>query len=186
MTRRFVIATLVVIGMAIATAGLLLSACGGTSPAPTTTVTVAASPTSQPSPSPSATPQKVDAKSVFRQLKAAGLPLGKLVVYTTSTDPNHQLGRPTGYRSKVAFVDRRIKASEVLYTKSGDIARGGGIEVFKDASGAHARKKYLKAIMKAAPILGGEYDYIVGTVLVRVSDLLTPSQARHYRQAIEQ
>ena len=57
--------------------------------------------------------------------------------------------------------------------------------MFKNASGAKARKRYIMAITQASPMVGGEYDYIVGAVLVRVSGLLTPSQARMYRQAAE-
>lgn len=84
-----------------------------------------------------------------------GLPLSGLIVYTAATDPNHLLGRPTGYTSKCAWVDSRVPTSDTAYVSSADIGFGGGIEVFRSASGGTARAKYLFTIDKALPLLGG-------------------------------
>jgi hypothetical protein len=101
---------------------------------------------------------------------------------TAANDPNHLLGRPGQYTSKVTFTDTRIKASDVEGTEKGDVERGGAIEVFGDAAGAQARAKYIQAIAKAMPAVA-EYDYVHGSVLVRVSHYLTPAQAAGYKSA---
>ena len=107
------------------------------------------------------------------------------VVYTAGNDPNHLLGRPNGYTSKASFTDSRIKASSIKDTSSGSVDRGGSVEVYPDQAGAAARKKYIDDTMKAAPILGTEYLYIDGPVLLRLSQLLTPDQAAQYQTALQ-
>ncbi len=44
--------------------------------------------------------------------------------------------------------------------------------------------KYIQSTEKALPMLGTEYDYVVGPFLVRVSSQLTPSQADAYHKAV--
>jgi uncharacterized lipoprotein NlpE involved in copper resistance len=102
---------------------------------------------------------------------------------TATNDPNHLLGRPGQYTSKVTFTDTRIKASDVEFTKPGDVERGGAIEVFGSPSDAQTRAKYIQAVTKSLPALA-EYDYVHGTVLVRVSHYLTPAQAVGYKTAV--
>ncbi|MER6075858.1 hypothetical protein ABT187_45345 [Streptomyces sp. NPDC001817] len=94
------------------------------------------------------------------------------------------LGRPGQYSSKVTFTDARIKASDLEFTKPGDVERGGALEVFGDAAGAKARAAYIQAVTKSMPALA-EYDYVHGTVLVRVSHYLTPVQAAAYKTAAD-
>jgi hypothetical protein len=101
---------------------------------------------------------------------------------TADNDPNHLLGRPNQYTSKVTFTDSRIKASDVEYTKPGDVDRGGAIEVFGSPSDAQIRAKYIQAVTKSMPALA-EYDYVHGTAVVRVSHFLTPAQAAVYKTA---
>ena len=134
--------------------GLLLVGCGGTS-------------TSK------------SAADVVDQLKAQGIPIGQSVIYTAETDPNHQLGRPNGYASKVNFNDTRLKFSENFDTDS-----GGSIEVYPSSSGASERKKYIDGIGKALPGLT-EYSYLKGSILLRVSHVLTPDQAKEYEGALK-
>jgi hypothetical protein len=59
------------------------------------------------------------------------------------------------------------------------------VEVYPDADGAARRAKYIQDLQKAAPILGTEYAYIEGPVLVRVSGKLTPAQADEYKTALD-
>jgi hypothetical protein len=47
------------------------------------------------------------------------------------------------------------------------------------------RAAYIEAVTQAAPILGAEYDYVSGGVLLRVSGILTPAQARQYEEALQ-
>ncbi|MFE9601990.1 hypothetical protein [Streptomyces hokutonensis] len=103
---------------------------------------------------------------------------------TAANDPNHLLGRPGQYTSKVTFTDSRIKAADVEGTDKGDVERGGAIEVFGDPSGAQARAKYIQTIAKSLPAVA-EYDYVRGPVLVRVSHYLTPTQAAAYKATLD-
>lgn len=101
---------------------------------------------------------------------------------TAENDPNHLLGRPSQYTSKVTFTDSRIKASDVAGTEKGDVERGGAIEAFANPADTQARAKYIQALVKSFPAFA-EYDYVHGTVLVRVSHYLTPAQAAGYKSA---
>lgn len=133
---------------------------------------------------PTATSSKLTASTAFTKL-AAKVSTAKLSdVVTAENDGNHLLGRPGQYTSKIDFTDSRIKASDVEYTKKGDVDRGGSIEVFADPTDAAARAKYIQAVTKSMPALA-EYDYVQGTVLVRVSHYLTPTQAAEYKTAAD-
>jgi hypothetical protein len=101
---------------------------------------------------------------------------------TAENDPNHLLGRPSQYTSKVTFSDIRISADDVSGTDKGDVDRGGAIESFASPSDAKARAEYIQAVTKSMPALS-EYDYVQGTTLVRVSHYLTPKQAGEYKAA---
>jgi hypothetical protein len=108
----------------------------------------------------------------------------KLVkTYTAEDDPNHLLGRPNGYSSKTAFADSRVKAEDVEYTQSDAVERGGSVEVFADEAGAKARMDFIQSATKGMPALG-EYDFVKGPVLVRVSRFLTPEQSKEYEVAL--
>ncbi|MGW3914209.1 hypothetical protein ACWEBX_22175 [Streptomyces sp. NPDC005070] len=101
---------------------------------------------------------------------------------TAENDPNHLLGRPDEYTSKVTFSDSWVQASQVTGADPGAVERGGAIEVFADASDARARADYLRGIAESSPAFA-EYDYVHGSVLVRVSRYLTPKQAAQYESA---
>lgn len=98
-------------------------------------------------------------------LRAAGLRLGHVTVYTASTDPNHLLGRQGGYTSKVEWRG------------------GGGIEVYPSVQGAEKRLAYLKTF--TGTMIGDGYDYRAGTAILRLPNALTPAQARMWRTAFE-
>ena len=108
-----------------------------------------------------------------------GLPVTGIITYNATTDPNHLLGRPTGYLSKAAWADTRI--APMPGVSAGDVSLGGSAEVFATSTLATKRAQYLTAIESAAPILGSEYDYLLGPVLVRISGQLTPQQAAGYQ-----
>ena len=126
-------------------------------------------------------PTHPTAATVYRDFLKAGLPVSGLIVYTATTDPNNLLGRPNGYTSKCAWLDSRVPASDATTASSGDIGNGAGAEVFPTAAQATARAAYLFSTY--APILGSEYDYLTGPVLIRVSYYLTPAQAASYGTA---
>jgi hypothetical protein len=121
------------------------------------------------------TPPK--ASTVILEL-AKRLPIKLTITYNASNDPNHLLGRPNEYTSKASFSFAGIPSSETEGDSVGDVDFGGSVEVFPTSNGALSREKYIESIFKAAPILGTEYDFLNGPVLLRVSRYLTPSQAK--------
>jgi len=124
----------------------------------------------------------VTASSAMTQI-ATKIPTAKQSgVVTAENDPNHLLGRPGQYTSKVTFTDSRIKAAEVTDSSKGSVDLGGAVEVFASPADAAARAKYIEAVSKSMSALA-EYDYVHGTVLVRVSHYLTPAQAAGYKSA---
>jgi hypothetical protein len=157
-----------------ALAALLLAGCSAH-----TTVTLA--PSSPPSASPSLS-RPASAAVLAARLKAAGLPVRHLIVYTPSTDPNHEMGRQGGYTSKVAWQDRRaVKAGAANPSSDpGGTEFGGGIEVFPTAASAQARYEYLRGFQ---PPFGDGYDLLTGTAILRLSQYLTPAQAHSYKMA---
>jgi len=148
----------------------------------------------QRAPEPSASPaahHPASAAVLAADLRAEGLPVRRLIVYTAATDPNAELGRQGGYTSKVAWVDRRaVKAYQAGFKQDqlgfspglpgerGDVSNGGGIEVFPTAAQAQARARY---ILGFGPMLAGGYDYTSGGALLRLSKYLTPAQAQAYK-----
>lgn len=158
-----------------------LTACGGgdtTSPTPKDDM-----------PRVSATPAEeqqagaLDAEAVAKDLQKAIPSLKVTVVYTEESDPNHQLGRPGGYTSKLQFADSRIPAAEVEFTEEHDLSRGGSVEVFETEAAAEKRAEYIRKIGESMPTFA-EYDYVQGPVLLRVSKILTPTQAKGYEEAL--
>lgn len=64
------------------------------------------------------------------------------------------------------------------------IERGGSVEVFATEDEAKSRAEYIETIAKSMPF-ATEYHYTVDGILVRVSRLLTPSQAKDYETAVK-
>lgn len=58
------------------------------------------------------------------------------------------------------------------------------MEVFPDEQGAQNRLKLMQALASGGFLPAVEYDYVSGAVLVRVSRILTPAQAREYQKAL--
>jgi hypothetical protein len=127
---------------------------------------------------------KVTASDAFTKLSGQVSAAKLSGTVTASNDPNHLLGRPNEYTSKVTFSDGRISSADVSGTQKGDVDRGGAIEVFGSPADATARAKYIQAVTKSMPALA-EYDYVHSTVLVRVSHYLTPGQAAAYKTATD-
>jgi hypothetical protein len=157
----------------------LLAACGSSHPAATGSPTLAAA-----SHAPATSTQAASTPALIAKFKAAGLPVTSTYVFTAANDPNHLLGRPNGYVAKVAWTDSRINASDLgVDNSAGSVDLGGSIEQYSGSGDAKSRMKYIQSIEKAMPMVGTEYDYVVGTFLVRVSSQLTPTQADAYEKA---
>ncbi|MER6778443.1 MULTISPECIES: hypothetical protein [unclassified Streptomyces] len=164
---------------AAVTAAVLLAGCSAAS---TTPKTVSSGQAGQPAPTAAPSKATADAAGAFTAI-AAAVPSAKLgTTVTAENDPNHLLGRPNGYTSKITFTDSRIPAEQTEGHEPDDLELGGSIEVFPTAAGAKARADYIQAAGKAMPALG-EYDYVHGTAVIRLSQLLTPAQAADYEKA---
>lgn len=122
------------------------------------------------------------AAQITQALKAHGLPLTLVRTYTAADDPNHLLGRPGGYTSKVAFSDPR--ANPGPGTASDALERGGSVEVYADHDGAVRRARYIQTVTQAMPIAGVEYDYVAGGIVLRVTGKMTPDVAARYASAL--
>jgi hypothetical protein len=101
---------------------------------------------------------------------------------TTKNDPNDLIGRPMGYTSAAYVYDEFSEA----YDQSLDVELGAKIEAFRNERDARSRYNYLKQIQADNPILGGEYTYIEGPVLLRIAQAVPPKVARQYRDAFRQ
>jgi hypothetical protein len=185
----------------------LLAACGDsgatsgtTTPVPAPATTAPAAPTQTTAAAPTATvaapaPTNTSAQAatetpataaltdatVLAALKAAGLPIAEVQIYTAETDPNKLLGRPNQYIAKVSWHDSRLPAPP--NPAQLEVSDGGGLEIYTDPAAAQARADYITGIGKSAPALV-EYDYVFGPVLLRLSKALTPAQAGDYKNAL--
>ncbi|HEY6798628.1 MAG TPA: hypothetical protein VI248_28455 [Kineosporiaceae bacterium] len=167
------------IGRVLAGAALCvtLGACGSSS-SPGAVSTVAAST----DPAAGTVSAPLSAAGLVEVLVMAGLPIADPLVYTEATDPDHILGRPGGSSGRAAWRDTRVQPGQAKDRSAGAVDLGGGIEVFATSDGAMARARSIRASpQRARP---GEYDHVVGGVLLRLSALLTPVQAQQYVHAL--
>jgi hypothetical protein len=163
---------------------LALTGCASTAkPAAVATPAAPAAATATTAPAKATTP--LTATTAMTQL-AAKITTAKLTnVVTENNDGNNLIGRPHEYTSKVQFKDTRVNPADTTGLDKGDIQFGGSIEVFATPEDATARAKYIQAVTASLPA-AAEYDYVQGDVLVRVSHLLKPSQAKEYEAATRQ
>ena len=124
----------------------------------------------------SAEPVALDARAVLAKFTAAGLPLTGGAVQDDSTDPDDLLGHKDGYSSRASFDLPGADTGADPYS----IDRGGVIEVWPDASGAKARADHFATLAKENPMMGPEYAYLSGPVLVRITGRVDPSVAAKF------
>ncbi|MEU0536066.1 hypothetical protein [Amycolatopsis tolypomycina] len=165
-----------VLAVPVALATLSLAACSSSSSPTATNSADVVAPAEN-----SSTPKTADGVTKTLGEKITTLKLTK--TYTAENDPNHLLGRPNGYSSKTAFGDSRVKPDDVEYLDEDAVERGGSVEVFTTEDAAKARMDFIQTVAKGLPAVG-EYDYVKGGVLVRVSRFLTPDQAKEYQAAL--
>ena len=118
-----------------------------------------------------------DASDVADQLSQAVESATEVVAITEDNDPNDLIGRPTGYVSAAVIYDEGAECDEL----GSDC--GATVEVWRSAEEAQDRSDYIQGILEASPILGTEYNYLDGAVLLRVSGELKPSVASEYEAA---
>ena len=168
-----------------------LSACSSSEATPAVTVTatqtVEASPAPTPSPSPSASatpaptstpkPELPDALTIADALAEEVDSAYDVQKVTVKNDPNDLIGRPGSYTSAAYIYDENSESYDTGLT----IDNGAKIEVFKTERDARSRYNYLRDTIRDNPILGAEYTYIEGPVLLRVAQDVPPKVARKYR-----
>lgn len=172
------------IGLVIVAA--LLCACGGQSNASSTsTTTQTQTQTQQSKPTPTPVPAKT-AADIVQVLKSKGLPIGESFTFNEDNDSNKLLNRPHQYTSKVSWKDTRVTRQYVNDTGAKiEVADGGSVEVFDNATDAQARFKYIQAISTSSPMFA-EWEYIEGNVILRVSNELGKTKAQAYDDALKQ
>lgn len=126
--------------------------------------------------SPTATQKTWRPVQVITKLRSAGLPIGLVRYYTASSDPNKLLGRPGQYNGKANFRDRFLSGAGF------DVENGGSVETFSNTTAARKRFNYVSSVTESSPLFA-EYDYLEGTVFLRLSHELTPKQAKVYERA---
>jgi len=122
--------------------------------------------------------EEVSAESVTA-LIAAAVDVTTVPI-TEDNDPNDLLGRPNGYVAAIVIKDSRL-------ADCGDdlgVDCGATVEEWPDAEAAKARADYIASLQKDSPMLGSEYHYLDGPVLVRVSGELKPSEAKEYEAVV--
>ena len=175
MAKRLILALFLVV---------VTAACGnasttGNSPSPTATPTAVPTAT----PTPQVAYARKSAIQIVQELKAKGLPIGEMFAYTAETDLNHLLGRPGQYTGKAEFKDTRITSSEQGADIS--VSDGGSVEVFALTADAQRRFAYLQALSTSGNALFAEYEYLDGVAILRVSNQLTPTEAKAYEAAFK-
>lgn len=125
----------------------------------------------------SASPESRDATEIAEELKGESQTATKVVTVTEQNDPNNLIGRPNGYDSAAIIYDSEVSCDS-LGSECGVV-----IEVFDDESSAQARGEYIQGILKEAPVMGSEWDYVKGPVVLRVSGELAPSSNSMYAEA---
>jgi hypothetical protein len=160
----------------IAAAVLALTGCGGnTTPAsgPSTNTSTTVATTAA-----STTPLGADAATArAKKIEALVPSVVRVVTITKDNDPNPIFGQPGSYVS-AAVIYEKINTCTTLV-----VACGAKVEVYKSAADATARTTYLLGMKKSGAIVGGEYDYVRGTEVLRVFGGVVPSLAEKYRVA---
>jgi len=121
-------------------------------------------------------------------LKASGMPITEIVIYTAESDPNKLLGRPGQYVAKVSWRDQRTEptpfptVSGFAFPTSEPTPPDATIEVFPDDATLKTRQDYTEAISKSSPLF---LQYISVNArrraLMRLPKDFTPDQAQAYQ-----
>ncbi|WP_153297128.1 hypothetical protein [Arthrobacter yangruifuii] len=154
------------------------AAASPTSSAATSTTTQAPAPATPPSAMPSPAPEPVTALRVAEQLQAAVPSITLVTEVTEANDSTGSLGQPGKYISAAWITDAAATVPEEQ-----SIVRGAVVEVFASEAEAQARLQTLAEDIALGPAFNAEYQYLQGTVLLRVSGKLGDAQAALYAEA---
>lgn len=114
------------------------------------------------------------ASDAANDIKGAVSEVNKVEDLTEETDGNDLLGRPNGYEAATVLHDSRV---ECLGGPGVDC--GAVIEQWPDGDAAQERVDYIESLGAIA----NEYDHIDGSLVLRISGSLKPSEAEEYAEA---
>lgn len=104
----------------------------------------------------------------------------EIAAVTEDHDPNGKLNKQGGYIGCIYFTDSQVDRSQ-LYIEEGEdnvidvgTIGGGAVEIFSNVEDAETRDAYL-GMFDGTFVATGSH-YVVGTLVIRVSDELTASQ----------
>lgn len=126
--------------------------------------------------SPDGEPMTVE--SISDTVKASVSDIESVEELTEDNDPNELIGRPNGYVAGAVFYDSRLECDEL------GVGCGATLEQWDSAEDAQERSDYILGILEESPMLGSEYNYLLGPYLLRVSGDLAPSEAEEYEDAL--
>ena len=145
-------------------------------------------PTATPVPPTSVPARQLTGDTLAAALKASGMPITEIVIYTPESDPNKLLGRPGQYVAKVNWRDQRTEptpfptVSGFAFPTTEPTPPDATIEVFPDDATLRTRQEYTEAISKSSPLL---LQYIYANTarraLMRLPKDFTPDQAQAYQ-----
>ncbi|MFG1912582.1 hypothetical protein [Kribbella sp. NPDC048928] len=96
---------------------------------------------------------------------------------TEDNDPNKLVGRPNGYSDAAVLYDKGTDCTDL------GVDCGATVEIWPTTEDAKRRAAYIQNLLKDAPALGTEYDYVNAGALLRVAGALKPSTAKAYAGA---
>lgn len=164
-----------------AAAVLALTGCGGdTTPAPSSQSTSkppsTSTPTTAAAPDAPTASRPGDATASAKKIEALVPSVVKVVTITEKNDPNPIFGRPGAYVSAAVLYEKVTTCTTL------GVDCGAKVEVYKSSADAQARANYLLG-MKRDKMIPGEFDYVRGVSVLRVSGGLTPALAESYHAA---
>lgn len=122
------------------------------------------------------------ATEVAESIKAEVTEVSKVVAITEDNDPNDKIGRPNGYVDGAVLFDSR---AEPLDAELG-VDQGATIEVWPSEAEATERAEYIQGLLdESEGLLGSEYHYQSGGMLLRVSGSIKPTAAKAYEAAFK-
>lgn len=156
--------------------GFGVIACAVSCGIPSNTTAPESTPNSQPA---FIATRSATARNAADSIRGAIPEVTDVVDLTEDNDTNNLIGRPNGYVAASVLVDSRLECSSV----APGVDCGATVEQWPDENAAGKRADYIQATRESAPVLGREWTTARGNLLLRISGLLKPSQAKAYEAA---
>jgi serine/threonine-protein kinase len=123
------------------------------------------------------------AQGAAESIRAAIPNVTALIALTEQNDANNLIGRPNGYIAATVMVDSRISRTPLCTSTDAGVDCGATVEQWPDEGAAQKRAEYIQTVRGSVPIVGQEWTTVQGTLILRVTGDLTPSDAEAYKAA---